>query len=113
MHESARSTARSSHGAAGKEMVKYRDRSVHDSDEEAADDWRTVVPEDSISQVSGPSSYASSLGRGGRRDSGCGSPSGGSTFSDISMFESAKVWDGTRWLVERRPRRSASSDSDR
>lgn len=119
----------------GKQLVKYRGE-TYDSDDERergqggedddADDeldFQTLRPCDSISQVSYPASSPTvSRGRRRRRDSGVGlgggagayngdgyAPGRGSTFSQISTFQSDKVFDGTRqcWLVERRPRASA------
>lgn len=102
--------------AIGKDIARYQPGAVEKQSRESEDDGldsRTVLPEDSISQLSGPSSYsASSRGRTMPIDSRRATVgSGGSTFSRISTFQGDRVFEEARnrYLIERRPRASASA----
>ena len=103
--------------AVGKELVRYQPSAVERQSRGSEDDGldsRTVLPEDSISQISGTSSYSISSSRGRKKpiDSGRATVgSGGSTFSSISTYQGDREFDEARnrYLVERRPRASASA----
>lgn len=89
-------------GGVGKEMVKYRSghSGCESPDEDDDEDRRTIMPCDSISQVSSNPARRSS--RGG------GSYAGSSSFSNMSTIRGGRVWnhDLGCWTEVREPRMS-------
>lgn len=85
-----------------------RDSRRYDSEDDDEEDYATVLPSDSISQISSPG-----LSTARRSDSGRGdvvaTTQRGSTFSGVSMFQGPSEFDSTRgfFVMERRPRRGS------